>query len=161
MKQFLPIAMVLVLLSGAAAWAGDWEDGYAAYERKDYVTAVKKWRSVAELGESRGQSILGSMYAYGQGVKQDYAESARWYRLAAVQGDAKAQFKLGFMYANGQGVSRDTVRAAMWFKVGAEAGHPDAQKSLDAAEQKMTDKEIAEARSLARDCLRRNFKSCD
>jgi TPR repeat protein len=94
-----PASLVLMLVCGLAQ-AGDWEDGYAAYERQDYKTAVKLWRKVADTGDSSGQSILGAMYAQGQGVPQDYVESIKWYRLAAAQGEPKAQSKLGFMYAN-------------------------------------------------------------
>jgi TPR repeat protein len=97
----------------AAVWmvvgavAGPYEDGKAAYDRKDYSTALKLWRPLAEQGDARGQSSLGYMYSTGKGVPKDHAEAVKWYRKAAEQGDAKAQSNLGLMYDKGQGVPRD------------------------------------------------------
>jgi TPR repeat protein len=62
------------------------------------VAAVKKWRNVAEAGNPNAQSLLGEMYAFGQGVPLNYPEAIRLLRMAAAQGVAKAQFKLGSMY---------------------------------------------------------------
>ena len=140
--------------------AGDWEEGFAAYERQDYVTAVKKWRAVAERGDRLGQSILGAMYAQGQGVPQDYAIAIKWYRLAAVQGEVKAQSKLGFMYANGQGVSRDNLRAYMWSYHAALAGHTDAPKIRDQAGNSLNLEEFSNARRMALECQQRKFQGC-
>lgn len=140
--------------------AGDWEDGYAAYERQDYVTALRKWRSVAERGDRAGQSIVGAMYAQGQGVAQDYSIAIKWYRLAAVQGEVKAQYKLAFMYANGQGVSRDNLRAYMWSYLAALAGQPDASKVRDQAEKSLNLEEFSQAKRMTLDCQQRKFQGC-
>ena len=79
----------------------------AAYESKDYATALKLWRPLAEQGDAQAQYNLGIMYDNGQGVPQDDAEAVKWYRKAAEQGIAKAQYNLGVMYANGRGVPQD------------------------------------------------------
>jgi uncharacterized protein len=89
------------------------EDGYAAYERADYATALRLGRVVADQGDARGQYFLGVMYDRGQGVRQDYAEAVKWYRKAADQGFAAAQYNLGVSYTKGQGVPRDYVSAHM------------------------------------------------
>jgi TPR repeat protein len=157
-------ALFALLFTLLANWnvvsAGDWEDGYAAYERQDYVTAVKKWRAVAERGDRMGQSILGAMYAQGQGVPQDYTIAIKWYRLAAAQGEVKAQYKLGFMYANGQGVSRDNLRAYMWSDLAALAGHPDAPKIRDQAGNSLNLQEFSIAKRMALECQQRKFQGC-
>lgn len=161
MKNLLFGLLFLLSVTGNAVKAGDWEDGYAAYERQDYVTALRKWRAVAERGDRAGQSILGAMYAQGQGVPQDYSTAIKWYRLAAVQGDVKAQYKLGFMYANGQGVSRDQVRAYMWSYLAALAGHPDAAKVRDQAEKSLNLEQFSKAKRMALDCHQRKFQGCN
>jgi len=144
-----------------AAHAGPWEDGYADYQRKDYAAAVAKWRGVAQSGNREAQSLLGIMYAYGQGVPQDYPQAISWLRMAAAQGETKAQFKLGSMYANGQGFKRDYQRAAMWFTMAAEGGHPKAGAELAKAAQELSASELATARRLAKTCIKREFQNCE
>lgn len=161
MKNIKQVASVLLVLVCGLVSAGDWEDGYSAYERQDYKTAVKLWRRVADTGDSSGQSIMGAMYGQGQGVPQDYVESIKWYRLAAAQGEPKAQFKLGFMYANAQGTERDHIRAYVWSSLAAMAGQKDAVKIRDAAEKTLSLEQFATAKRLVRDCPLRKYKNCN
>ncbi|MDH4482599.1 MAG: tetratricopeptide repeat protein [Rhodoferax sp.] len=153
-------AAVLALMA-CAAHAGPWEDGYADYQRKDYAAAVAKWRSVAESGNREAQSLLGIMYAFGQGVPQDYPQAITWLHLAAAQGETKAQFKLGSMYANGQGFARNHQRAAMWFTIAAEGGHPKARAEMAKSAQEISASELATAKRLAKTCIKRAFQGCE
>ena len=101
-------AAILLTLTFAAPLAADtFEDAKAAHASKDYVTALRLCRSLANQGHAGAQNMLGVMYAKGDGVPQDYAEAAKWYRLSAEQGWAKAQYNLGAMYAKGDGVPQD------------------------------------------------------
>jgi TPR repeat protein len=161
MKNTKRMASLVLMLVCGLAQAGDWEDGYAAYERQDYKTAVKLWRKVADTGDSSGQSILGAMYAQGQGVPQDYVESIKWYRLAAAQGEPKAQSKLGFMYANAQGTERDHLRAYVWSSLAVIAGQKEAVKVRDASEKTLSLEQFAMAKRLVRDCPLRKYKNCN
>ncbi len=160
MKRFLVTVLASLAVMSSTVWAGDWEDGYAAYQRRDFATAVQKWRILADQGDSAGQSILGAMYAFGQGVPQDYVESIRWYRLAAAQGDVKAQYKLGFMYANAQGVKRDMTRAYMWSYLAAAAGNTQAKTVRDEAAAQLSLEQYADAQKMARYCQQHSFKGC-
>ena len=83
----------------------------AAYNLKDYATAVSLFRSLAAQGDATAQYNLGSMYRTGDGVVQDYKEAVRLYGLAAAQGNAAAQFNLGLMYERGSGVAQDYTDA--------------------------------------------------
>ena len=69
MRTWIPAAALSLSLLTSAAHAGPWEDGYADYQRKDYAAAVAKWRGVAQSGNREAQSLLGIMYAFGQGVR--------------------------------------------------------------------------------------------
>ncbi len=113
-----------------AAVAGDFEDGVVAYKRKDYVSALAKFRSAALQGDPAAQYNLGQMYRRGDGVAQDYKEAVRWYRLAAHQGYRDAQFNLGLMYNNGQGVAQDYKEAVRWYQQAAQQGLAQAQYNL-------------------------------
>jgi TPR repeat protein len=121
---------VLALSLHAQAFAGQFEDATAAYQRGDYATAVELIRPLAQQGDVRAQFNLATIYYNGRGVRQDHAEAAKWFREAADQGDMQAQRHLGFMYANGQGVARDDREAVRWYGRAAEQGDADAQVNL-------------------------------
>ena len=122
----IQIAMFLAL--GGAAVAG--EDGQAAYDRKDYATALKLWRPLAEQGDAAAQADLGYVYQTGRGVEREQAEAIKWYRRAADQGNASAQNNLGVSYEHGRGVPRDYAAAADWFRKAAGQGNAMAQYNL-------------------------------
>ena len=83
MRRILAGVVLALLLTGGAA-AGPLEDGAAAYQRGNYATALRLWRPLAEQRNGIVQSLLGFMYAKGQGVPQDDTEALKWYRLAAA-----------------------------------------------------------------------------
>ena len=159
--KILSSYLIAIFLAIGTSHAGPWEDGYAAYRRKDYITAVAQWKIVADSGNPQAQSLLGLMHFFGQGVPQNYATALSWLHLAAAQGEPKAQFKLGSMHVNGQGVKRDNVRAAMWFILASESGHPQAQKALRKTTAEFTPAQIEEANNLAQNCMNRVYKACE
>ena len=127
---------------------------------QDYKQAVKWYTKAAEQGNAKAQTNLAFMYDNGQGVPQDYKQAVRWYTKAAEQGTANAQFSLGLMYANGQGVPQDNIYAHMWFNLAAVDGDEDSSKNRDIAAKRMTTADISKAQSLARECLKKNYKGC-
>ena len=155
------ILMVLLTVVSSGAWAGAYEDGDIAYERKDYTEAMKLFRQAAMQGGARAQLNLGDMYDNGLGFPRDYAKAVKWYRLAAKQGSSSAQVNLGILYANGQGVLQDDVLAYSWFNLAETSGNVDAAKGRDLVARKMTPTQIAEAQKMARDCLANDYKGCD
>ena len=100
----------------------DFQDGIAALDRGDYVTAFAKFKKGAESGNADAQYKLGVMYVQGLGVPKDDREAVRWYTKAAEAGNARAQYILGVSYDLGLGVAQDYGQAARWFTKGAEAG---------------------------------------
>jgi len=64
------------ILGIPGALASPWEDGMAAYNRGDYVPAIRLFRPLAEKGNPKAQSVLGVMYRRGQGVARNSALSA-------------------------------------------------------------------------------------
>jgi uncharacterized protein len=121
---FQGLSLALLLALPAAA---DFADGWEAFKKGDYATAVKEWKPVAERGDTKAQLSLAAMYSNGQGVAQDQEEAGRWYRRAAVLGDSDAQFALALRYWNGEGVERDDKEAVRWFRLAAGQGDPEAQ----------------------------------
>ena len=83
-----------ILLGGASALAGPWEDGMVAYNRGDYVPALKLIRPVAQAGNAKAQNVMGVMYRKGEGVARNSAKAFMWFSLAAKKGDTQAKASL-------------------------------------------------------------------
>ena len=104
-------SLVIALMFTGAVQAGDYEDGKAAYDRKDYIVVLARWRWAAEQGDARAQFEMGVWSERGGFVTRDSKEAVRWYQLAAQQGAENAQLRLGEMYELGQGVAQDYKEA--------------------------------------------------
>ena len=82
------VAFALALASSVAAQ--DFDAGWEAAQRDDYVAAEREWRPLAEQGHAVAQNNLGVMYFNGQGVAQDHVQAHMWFALAASQGERGA-----------------------------------------------------------------------
>jgi hypothetical protein len=118
---------------GLAQAAADAEAAHAAYQSGGYAAALRLARPLAEAGDARAQSLVGSIHYRGRGVARNDAEALRWFRRAADQGEAEAQFHLAIMHGEGQSVPQDHAEAARWFRLAAEGGHAQAQYNLGLA----------------------------
>jgi TPR repeat protein len=119
------MALVLSTCIAASVIAGplgDLEYGTTAWARRDYATALRLLRPLAEQGNLQAMTILGEIFYNGEGVPQDYSEAARWYRKAAEQGETHAMAYLGLMNDLGQGVPQDYAEAVKWTRKAAEQG---------------------------------------
>jgi len=83
------------ILGIAGAVAGPWEDGMAAYNRGDYMPAIRLFRPLAEQGNVKAQRVLGVMYRRGEGVARNSVRAFLWFSRAAARGDAQARVELG------------------------------------------------------------------
>ena len=115
MKRIL--AALLLLTLAAPAWGQDFEKGLEAYEQRDYATALRELRPLAEQSHAIAQVKLGVMYRKGLGVPTDQIEALKWYRKAADQGHADAQVQLGVEYAIGFSVPQDFVESVKWYRL--------------------------------------------
>lgn len=101
-----------------------------ALKEKDYATAFRILRPLAEQGNPEAQANLGLMYELGQGVNENFSEAFKWYRSAAAQGLPWAQTNLGLAYINGRGTEKDDEEGAKWFRNAALQGNTRAQEIL-------------------------------
>jgi hypothetical protein len=93
-KRMIVIAAIIVamqLMGTGAALAGPWEDGMAAYNRGDYLPAIRLFRPLAERGNAKAQNVLGVMFRKGEGVPKNPVRAHMWFSLAAARGDATAK----------------------------------------------------------------------
>jgi TPR repeat protein len=64
------------------------------------------------------------------------------------------------MYDNGEGVPQDNVYAHMWFNIASSNGSESARANRDIAAKRMTPNQLAEGQSLARECVKKDYKNC-
>ncbi len=88
------LMLAALVLGSADAVAGPWEDGMAAYNRGDYVPAIRLLRPLAEQGNPKAQSKLGEMYRRGKGVARNSLRAFVWLTRAAAAGDLQAKSEL-------------------------------------------------------------------
>ena len=154
------LAIAVLLGTAGVSWGADYQKGVTAYQRGDYIIALGVWKSLAEKGNVQAQNNLGVMYRSGLGIPKDDKNAVKWFRLAAEHGDAPAQANLAYMYANGMGVLQDWVYAHMWSNVAASTGFMGAVKNREIFRKRMTPFQLAKAKQLARECIRKKYKGC-
>src|SRR5690242_16576699 len=95
-RQILTGGLVLAaqIWTALAVLAGPWEDGMAAYNRGDYVPAMRVFRAMAEQGNAKAQNLLGVMHRRGEGVSRSSVRAFLWFSRAAARGDARAKSEL-------------------------------------------------------------------
>ena len=133
MKRSIKSLLAALVVSSylvAPVLANPSDEGLAAYDRKDYATAIRLWRPLAKKGNATLQVILATLYAQGKGAPQDYEEAIVWYRLAAEQGDPAGQHGLAGAYHSGNGVRKDVAKAVEWCRKSAEQNYALSQVSM-------------------------------
>jgi hypothetical protein len=106
------------------------EDGEAAYNKKEYHTAVDIFRKLAGRGNPQAQFYLGYMHEEGQGVDQDAQQALRLYKKAGVEGHVGALNNLAAMYVRGDDIKKDHEEAVRLYKHAVEKGSAVAQENL-------------------------------
>src|SRR5579859_1620143 len=61
-------------------------EAYEAFLRKDYATAFRSWKPLADRGDASAQYNLGILYERGLGVRHDSTEAFTLFHSAAAQG---------------------------------------------------------------------------
>ncbi len=90
----------------------------------------------------------------------DYETALRELEPLAEQGNPDAQYNLGWMYYQGEGTAQDYVYAHMWLNICASEGDKNAVKNQERVAMKMTPLQLTNARRLASECIKKNYKGC-
>jgi hypothetical protein len=85
-------AIILVLTFAVPMAAGPLEDGYGAYTRGDFATAMQIMQPLADEGDVTAQTVVGLIYYFNYGG--DYVNAYMWFNLAAAQGHSFAEMFL-------------------------------------------------------------------
>lgn len=122
MLQRILTVLVFLSLMPAAAFAG-FDEGKKAYDKKDWPTAIKELRPLAEAGDDRAMIILGNMYNAGYGVIPSHKEAMSLYKRAATEkNNPQAMDVVGAMYFSALGVDQNIQTALQWFRRSAMLG---------------------------------------
>lgn len=125
MRKLL-LALLLFATAPAAAAAPDnakrFERAVAAYEVGRFKVARAEFQALADQGSAVAETMLGTMYAEGRGVKGDPATAAAYFYRAANRGYAPAQLALADAYAKGRGTWVDLPGAYMWARLAQVRG---------------------------------------
>ena len=117
---------LLVFAATPAAAAPDnakrFERAVAAYEVGRFKAARAEFQRLADQGSAIAETMLGTMYAEGRGVKADPATAAAYFYRAANRGYAPAQLALADAYAKGRGTWPDLPGACMWARLAQVRG---------------------------------------
>jgi len=104
-----------------------------AMERGEYGTAVELLQPLAKLGKTRAKTVLGLLYAKGNGVEQDYKRAFELFNDSAMHGDDEALYYLGYAYFNGEGVEADQTWALAYLMAADKLGHDRAGQEVEKA----------------------------
>jgi TPR repeat protein len=114
----------------SSALSDELQEGIAAYDREDYLGALRLLRPLAERGQARAELYLGLMYLDGLGVAADAGTAVKWFRAAAEQGDLESEYNLGLAFYQGNGVPQNYREAAQWFGAATKQGYGPAAYNL-------------------------------
>ena len=79
--------LVILLGSIGNSESADFQEGMWAYSMKDYATAFRELKPLAEQGNATAQYYVGAMYAFGNGVHKDYVFALMWANIALGNGN--------------------------------------------------------------------------
>ena len=141
MKSIFKVLLCICALSisgAGAAYAGASEgadnasfvEALTYFRAKDYARAVELMAPLVLKKDPRALSVMGSMYANGEGVKKNITEAIRLYKTAAELGYARGAFNLGSLYYKGIEVNKNYDLAIKYYSEAAALKDGEAQYNL-------------------------------
>ena len=79
------LILIIALIMAVPAIAEPLNEAKKAYDRRDYETAVRLYKPLANKGDPEAQYALGYMYRTGKGVPKDHVKSYMWFNIAISQ----------------------------------------------------------------------------
>jgi len=92
------------------------------YSAGRFIAARGRFNALADQGSSIAETMLGVLFARGQGVTADPATAVGYWLRAAHRGYPPAQLALAQALAKGDGVARDRDAGWLWASLAARSG---------------------------------------
>lgn len=132
--------------------------GLTAYNLGKYGKAAVIWSRLAESGNAKAKSSLGTLYYTGSGVPRDFNRARELFLAAAQANIPQAHMFLSLMYRRGDGVRRSYLLSYMWSDIAVGAGHEGATYVVQEIAEHLTGEEVHEAQRLASEWRDINLK---
>lgn len=108
----------------------DYTNGFIAYFKKDYATAINLYKSAINKGNAKAMIAMGDLYRKGEGVAKNQEEAKKWYEkghqryvVLAQAGDAKADAELADLYYKGDKIEKNFDKALKYYLPKAVGGN--------------------------------------
>ncbi len=125
------LASALLLAIAGFAHADELGDARAAYRQRDYATAFKLWRPLADKRNAEAETWLGVLYEEGLAVGKDEQMAHSLMRKAAAQDYPEAICFLGERYVSGwHGTPHDVDQGLALMRTASEKGDVKCQYEL-------------------------------
>lgn len=82
-RTIIALTLAASLSTAGVAHADSLNGANAAFDKKDYGTAFRLYKPLAERGDHAAQSALGFMYFFGDGVQKNAVRAYAMFSLAA------------------------------------------------------------------------------
>lgn len=119
-------------------------------KQKRYKESLALLRKAAKAGHARAQFWLATKYTFYNEAPHSVAMWRYWVRKSAYQGDSYARMDLAQNYFVGIKLPKDPVLALMWTILAAKSGHPGANTWNEIITERITPKQIREAKRLVK-----------
>ncbi len=120
LMRLLLLLVSIALFPVPAAQAQTMDDVYAAYDAGDYETAKTLAMPLAENGNAKAMTLVGSMHDEGKGFPKNEEIACDWYEKAANLGYISAQNNISICYSTGIGRPRNQDKNLFWTTKAAE-----------------------------------------
>ena len=156
-RKFL-LVILIVVSSSSFSSQEDFEAGLAAFRKQDFNQAMFLWGKIAEE-HPRAQNGIGVLYRDGLGQSADVEMAAYWFRRSSENGYAYGMYNLALLYLSDLETKRNKIEAFKWLYL-ATAINFDHQAlvRMNLLGNKMTDKELNEAKEAAQNWFDNFFK---
>lgn len=121
MRLFITSFLTFLIIS-TSSFAG-FAEGKKAYEKKDWMNAIKELRPLAEYGNADANMLIANMYSDGLGVLQNSQTAFNLYKRSAELGNVDAMLSVGTLYLNGVGTYTSYADGVSWYKKCANKRH--------------------------------------
>lgn len=101
--------------------------GAAAFDKRDFSTALRLLSPLADRGDPIAQYFVGVMYLRGFGIEADPSRAVVLLSGAATAGIADAQNYVAAFYRRGDHVQKDYAQAMQWYLLAARQDYQNAQ----------------------------------
>ena len=86
----LLVLVSLIIVAAPLARSQSYQEGWWAYNARDFKGAYEIWRPLANRGDNQAQLMIGLLYANGKGVPQNWEEAYKWFLIADANGNRQA-----------------------------------------------------------------------